>query len=195
MSLRTAQQLFVYEGRSTTPAEFVSYWSTLYEDPREALYVDNIGLPLTPDRVRNLFIWKNGGVPSAAKSQSIETNYINRIAEVERLPLNTTASDFLDRFALGGAIWRIFWLHCWQPERFPIYDVHVHRAMTIIEDAKADELNRFNDKKKVTLYLERYLGFCERFQGIAQRQVDRALWTFGKFIRDHPPIIDAWLKS
>jgi hypothetical protein len=181
-------QLPIFQAAAASPAEFVSFWSLLYRDPREALYDESIGHPLTPDRVRNLYIWKNGGPLSAGKLKSIESNYVSRIPETEGLPAELSPRAFLDRFTAGGAIWRIFWLHCWQPDRFPIYDVHVHRAMAVIETGRPEELDRIDDREKVTLYLNRYLAFCERFRSLNQRHVDRALWTFGKFIRDYAPL-------
>ena len=99
------------------------------------------------------------------------------------MPKDTSAETFLAQFATGGVIWRIFWLHCWQPDRFPIYDQHVHRAMMLIEDREPDDLAAKDDKRKIRLYLDRYLPFHRRFAGSDQRSVDRALWAFGKFIK------------
>jgi len=35
---------------------------------------------------------------------------------------------------------------------------------------------------KVRAYLEEYRPFFDRFAGCERRQVDRALWSFGKFL-------------
>lgn len=173
--------LLVFQTKSVTPKDFVSYWSFLYNDPREHMYENNISKPFTPESIEKLYIWKNGSILAPLKKASVKKNYINRIDEVEKLPLNTTAEAFLECFSEGGAIWRIFWLHCWQPDRFPIYDMHVHRAMALIENQAIREIENLNDKKKIVLYLDYYLPFIERFAGIHHRDVDRALWAFGKF--------------
>ncbi len=168
-----------------SPTDFAAYWSDLYHDPREELYLENIGKPLTPNRVRALYLWKNGGKLSKIKGQSVEQNYIQRIKEAETLPLDTPAANFLDAFSDGGAIWRLFWLHCWQPNRYPIYDQHVHRAMTFIEQEKAEELNDCNDKEKISMYLNQFLPFSRKFKSIQPRTVDRALWAYGKFLKTY----------
>jgi hypothetical protein len=177
-------ELVIYRPAAATAAEFVSFWSPRYQDPREDLYTLNVDHPPTPERVMALFFWKNGGALSARKRRSVEENYIARAEELAKLPRDLPASAFLDRFPAGGAIWRIFWLHCWQPHRFPIFDLHVHRAMRFIQDAVIEELDEVaDDRAKVRLYLDHYLPFHGRFAGLGHRETDRALWTFGKFIK------------
>ena len=183
MAATASIRLTTYRPHRASPGEFVDFWSALYHDPRESLYVNNIGKPPTAEAVTKLFVWKNGGKLSRLKQRSVERNFIDRIGELQGFPKDTSAETFLARFATGGAIWRIFWLHCWQPDRFPIYDQHVHRAMMLIEDREPDELAAKDDKRKIRLYLDRYLPFHRRFAGSDQRSVDRALWAFGKFIK------------
>ena len=183
MAAAASIRLTTYRPHRASPGEFVDFWSALYEDPREDLYAKSIKRPLTPKRVGPLFIWKNGGKLSKPKQRSVEHNFIARLDELHDLPKDTPAETFLARFATGGVIWRIFWLHCWQPDRFPIYDQHVHRAMMLIEDREPDELSAKDDRRKIRLYLDRYLTFHRRFAGSDQRSVDRALWAFGKFIK------------
>ena len=111
---------------------FVQYWSAEYDYATDSdLYTPHIGKQLTPETVRELFLWKNGSKLSVAKQQSVEQNYVGRLQELFDLSMDTPPAEFLKTFG-GGAIWRIFWLHCWQPSRYPIYDQHVHRAMTFI---------------------------------------------------------------
>ncbi len=175
-------RLITYKPQVSQLADFVSFWGRQYSYKLEHLYIDNIGLPLTSDRVHQLYKWKNGSKLATPKWQSIENNYVAQIAKVKALPLTNDAASFLKEFPSGGAIWRIFWLHCWQPNRFPIYDQHVHRAMSFIENQKIEEIPE-KDSDKVQAYLVRYLPFHHRFQGIDQRSVDKALWSYGKFIK------------
>lgn len=181
-----AKQLVVLSTQVATPIDFVSYWSRLYRDPREELYDVGIQRPLTAEKVRALYIWKNGGPLSKRKAESVEKNFIALLPDALALdPVHTSAESFLNRFQSGGAIWRIFWLHCWSPERFPIFDVHVHRVMVRLEEAELSELARYDDKKKVDIYLKRYLPFFRQFSGVSTRAFDRACWTLGKFLRDY----------
>ena len=122
--------------------EFVRYWASQYLDTNERLYVEHIEQPLTADTVRALFQWKNGGMLSVLKQRSVETNYIARLDELARLPSDLDGAEFLRLWPRGGAIWRIFWLHCWQPKRFPIYDQHVYRAATSLSDIKFPRTDR-----------------------------------------------------
>jgi len=119
---------------------------------------------------------------SAAKHLSVEQNYVAHIAKVSGFPQTTSAASFLEAFPSGGAIWRIFWLHCWQPSRFPIYDQHVHRAMVFIEKQQLEEIPE-RGTEKVQQYLDRYLPFHQRFQNINQRSLDKALWSYGRFLK------------
>lgn len=176
--------LTTYTANRATKADFVAFWECQYDYPQEHLYTENIGQPLTADRVHHLFEWKNGYRLSALKHRSVEKNYIAHIKELQALPHHTDAAGFLTHFALGGAIWRIFWLHCWQPNRFPIYDQHVHRAMRFIETQQIEEIPTTDDRK-VQEYLHRYLPFHQEFQNLNQRSVDKSLWSFGKFIKEN----------
>lgn len=165
------------------PAEFVRFWDELYDYPREDLYDDNIGKPLTPERVRALFLWKNGGKLPGRTRASIESNFVQRIDEVSELHRATEPAEFLERFNEGGAIFRIYWLHLWQPDRYPMLDQHVYRAMRLIQTGQAREIPS-HDPKKIAIYLEEYLPFLNtRFGELDSRQVDRALWACGKTMK------------
>jgi hypothetical protein len=121
---------FVLTRRIVSPQEFVCRWEQLYAYSREELYDGNIGRPLTPARIAELFEWKNGGPLARQKAASVRRNYIDRLPELRRLNPTTPPDLFLQVFSQGGAISRIYWLHLWRPDRYPIYDQHVHRAMT-----------------------------------------------------------------
>ncbi len=180
------KSLIILTGTQATPSEFVDFWEQGYYDPNESLYTNNINAPRTPEVVETLFRWKVDRLFNKNLTR-IHKNFISRLNEVATLPLETTPEDFLSRFSNGGAIWRIFWLHCWS-QRFPLYDQNVHRAMTFIEDGSEEELEGYADKEKIEFYLKRYLPFVQQFNGIDGRRVDRALFAFGKFLKEwHPP--------
>lgn len=172
----------VLEARTESESAFVDFWSSVYSYP--SLDDQHPLRPLTADMVRSLFKWKNGSVLSAAKQASVERNFVARLDEINRMTIDTPASEFLARFASGGAIWRIFMLHCWQPTRFPIYDQHVHRAMCHILGQEVQELTSFRDDGKVGNYVSRYMPFFARFADPDRSRIDRALWQFGKTMKN-----------
>lgn len=176
--------LFVYDHRDCSLVEFVSFWSKQYQDPRERLYEENIGRPFTPTSIHALYEWKNGDPLSDKKRASVERNYVNRRHELGALPTDLDASGFLSAFPVGGAIWRIFWLHCWKPNRFPIFDQHVHRAMAVLQDRARLELPAA-DSAKIGIYAREYMPFHAGLmkEHLDPRNLDRALWAVGKFVR------------
>ncbi|HEY1660107.1 MAG TPA: hypothetical protein VGG14_17280 [Candidatus Sulfotelmatobacter sp.] len=201
----TMQGLFICEAVASEKEPFIEFWAGQYRYELEHLYETNISIkPFTDDAIGNLYEWKNGRKLSEKKKQSVEGNYIahkehdlvKRAAEFVPTgsPADTAnlAKEFLSHFSKGGAIWRIFWLHCCN-QRFPIYDQHVHRAMVFIEEGRIEELDDFSDEK-IELYLTKYLEFHARFPG-DQRKVDKALVTFGRFLKEWSAIAAASLKA
>ena len=177
--------LTTYKSVCAQPAEFVHFWSAQYDYTLDRLYEENIGRPMTSDKVFALFEWKNGSRLSDKKRMSVQRNYVDRLGELQDLPANVGAEEFLGVFSRGGAIWRIFWLHCNYPDRFPIYDQHVHRAMTCILDQRVVEIPR-TDNAKIVQYTTRYISFYNEFGGIGDRRaIDRALWAYGKFLKGY----------
>jgi len=175
--------MIIYQPLQATPQQFFEFWSLRYQDKQEHLYLSNIGKDLSMQRILDLYQWKNGTPLSARKLTSVLENFVRRSVELAQLPPDINANDFLLHFKNGGAIWRIFWLHCWQPNRFPIYDQHVHRAMTFIRNGVSEEIPQY-DPRKIQTYLDIYLPFHAQFSGIDGRAVDKALWAFGKFINE-----------
>ncbi|MBC7772467.1 MAG: hypothetical protein H7210_08245 [Pyrinomonadaceae bacterium] len=188
MQSKSPGQFITFEPRPASPAEFVDFWSARYDDGKydESIYLRHISAPLTPGSICELFRWKNGTPLSAGKKASLSRNFVERLSELSKLSSATSAEEFLSFFSEGGAVWRIFWLHCWQHERFPIYDQHVHRAMAYVLTGTSEEAPAANSRK-VRAYLDRYLPFLQRFRTLPPRQVDRALWTFGKYLKDWMP--------
>lgn len=132
--------MLIYQTAGANEAQFVVFWCLRYGYAEEKLYTDNIGQELTEQRILSLFRWKNGTPLSQRKQASVLRNFVCRQKELAQFQPNAEAAEFLGHFTGGGAIWRIFWLHCWQPERFPIYDQHVHRAMEFIQQGILEEI-------------------------------------------------------
>ncbi|MGA9851714.1 MAG: hypothetical protein WBR15_02135 [Gammaproteobacteria bacterium] len=175
--------MIIYQPLTANIHQFVEFWSPRYRYPEENLYEENIGRELTQRRILDLYRWKNGTRLSARKRDSVLHNFVRRRRELAHLELTEYVNVLLrDIFTDGGAIWRIFWLHCWQSLRFPIYDQHVHRAMTFIQTGVAMEISNY-DPRTINSYITSYMPFHATFAGIDGRDVDKALWAFGKFIK------------
>jgi hypothetical protein len=183
--------MLIYKPFHANSTEFVEFWRRVYgdDDTEERLYDANIGRELTEHRILELFQWKNGRRLSKRKEASVRRNFIERARELDHLQPDQHTDELLAHFPEGGVIFRIFWLHCWQPLRFPIYDQHVYRAMAFIQNGAPEEIP-MDDAPKIASYIHRYLPFHGTFDGIdsqsVDRTVDKALWAFGKFLMENP---------
>jgi hypothetical protein len=164
---------------------FVDFWAAQYTDDDDDFYYANVDKELTEPRILEWFEWKNGTRLSETKRKSVLRNFVERRSELAHIAQDETPSNLLARFSEGGVIWRIFWLHCWQPARFPIYDRYVHRAMRFIQTTAREEIPT-KDPDKIRAYIDDYMPFHDKFKDFKDREVDRALWAFGKFIGENP---------
>jgi hypothetical protein len=173
-------QLPIFREAFVSKSEFISLWSRQYSYENEHLYDDNIGKELIEDRIWALFQWKNGGPLSKKKQVSVKENFINEKVEIPHNLDNFDLLTYLNK--PGGAIWRIFWLHCNRPNIYPIYDQHVHRSMAKLNALNPIEIPPQN-KVKVEMYINRYLPFWTEFLEFSSKKVDEALWSYGKFLK------------
>jgi len=182
----------VVQKEQFNPEEFVRQWSSLYQYDQEGLYEANITGPLTPEKVELLFKWKNG-MPIAEKKMQSVRQFIKGLCVLNGPDFNPAADEFLnERFREGGAIWRIFFLHCWKPDTYPIFDQHVYRAMCFIEQDEIREIPT-HENEKIKIYLNRYCDFIQtqfaNYQpantssSVRLKKIDESLVTFGRFIK------------
>jgi len=180
-------KLWTLGRQATRAADFVRYWSAIYDYDDDETYTSIIGKPLTKRRLMALFRWKNGGKISASKTASIERNYVPNIGKGKS---EDDVWALVHKGAPYGAVWNIFFAHCLMPSKFPIYDQHVHRAMTYLQEGVPSEIPT-RKQAVIKSYRGRYVPFYESFKGSVPRSVDRALWAFGKFIKANPCITHA----
>ena len=176
--------LIVYQPVCADKKAFIDFWAARYRGYDEEFYHANVGQPLTEARILAWFTWKNGTPLSEAKRKSVMMNFVARRSELEEVGQDETTSELLSRFSEGGVIWRIFFLHCWRPDRFPIYDQHVHRAMRFIQAGVREEIPA-KDPAKIHAYLKDYIPFHAQFDGMDARHVGKGLWAFGKFLSEN----------
>jgi len=164
---------------ATDLAGFLAHWSSRYSYSAEYKYTNNIGRPLTKESLRELFEWKNGtgSVIADRKAKSIDTNYPLAFNGNER-------ERYLNHKSSGGAIWNIFFLHCLDPQTWPIFDQHTFRAMRYIQTGTILEIGS-TDKKKYEEYECQYIPFATSLRLIVddQRLIDKALFAFGQFLK------------
>ncbi|MDR3485871.1 MAG: hypothetical protein P4M05_13285 [Bradyrhizobium sp.] len=185
-------RLPIFRPATAAAADFVDFWAAHWRKQDRAnderLYEPNISKPFTAERVMALFEWKNQ-MPLAAKKRRTAEKIIERLADLAALPRDTSPEDFLDRFKHGRAIWRIFLLHCWShsygDRKYPIYDQHVHRAMSYICEHRIEEIGEWNDAKKIDAYLNKYVDFFQGFRGCEPQKADQALMVFGRFVKSY----------
>ena len=155
--------------------QFVNHWASKYFYPSEYRYDSNIGKSLTEKSRLELFEWKNGSSISKKKLASITKNY----------PLNFEGNQeqrYLNHKESGGAIWNIFYLHCLEHRKWPIFDQHTFRAMRYIQTGQITEIGNTN-KQKYESYKNEYLPFAQSLGNIEHRKLDKALFAFGQFLK------------
>jgi hypothetical protein len=129
---------------------------------------------------------------SCKKKRALKSKIIGRIEELKKLPNDTNPREFLTkRFKSVPSIWRIFLLHCWSGQKYPIFDQHVYRAMKYIKDEEVFE-GSLPESRRTKAYLDEYIEFYDSFRMRNNRNVDKALWAFGKFLSTVNP---AFLKA
>lgn len=164
-----------FEIASPDLASFLRHWASKYAYPLEEKYTLNIRKPLTTESLRELFEWKNGSKISKRKTQSIADNYGVSF-------LGDRRARYLSHKAEGGAIWNIFYLHCLDPDAWPIFDQHTFRAMKYMQTGKVVEIGS-TDKQRYAAYESEYIPFFNSFGVSDHRMLDKALFSYGKFLK------------
>jgi hypothetical protein len=143
---------------------------------------------LTPESARELFAWKamlmNSESIKAGKHPFVKTVICN-LDRFQSLQLNTPedANNFLtNELKNKGMIWKIFTLHIMYPERYPIFDQNVYRAMQYLQTGTIKEISSKNSDKQ-TSYITEYLPFYNAHGYYPDRKLDKALFSFGQFLK------------
>lgn len=175
-------KLKIPEWRNTDAIGFIKFWSDKYSYNLEHLYDNNIRQPLTEQRVWDLFKWKNGTEKIAKKKQqSIRTIYLPQLRQLPNLNDVNAGKTYLATLQ-GGAIWDIFWLHCLRPDLFPMFDQHTYRAMARINSLPLSEIPDVREQK-IGIYFDQFIPFLHQFGQVNQRSLDKALFTYGRFLK------------
>jgi hypothetical protein len=191
----TTNLFTIFERQSIANADaFVSYWKAQFEFQNMHLYTDNINeaeLDLT--NLYELYSWKNGMELSVPKQISV-TKISHHLPLINRFKNGgINEEEFENAFSKVSAIWKIFLRHIIRPDENPIFDQHVYRACRYLQDGEKIELEN-NNRLKEEEYFQRYIPFFwdvreQVNQRFTNKDIDEALWAFGKFISTYPKMV------
>ena len=165
--------------------EFISFWSKLYVYNNAVLYERIHNTTLSEDDLKDLYKWKNGMKLSQPKEKSLNTKIISKIEIVNNLRAasNFDLEYFLKEFKQVSVVWKVFLLHILKPNRFPIYDQHVHRAYRFINNQSSNGIKAsMNESVKLKFYFEEYYPFVRESKITNLKKMDEAFFAFGQFI-------------
>jgi len=175
---------------TNNPKVFINQWSQLYNYPLEKLYSERILLhEYTEEDIRQLFIWKNGTPLSIRKAESLQTKIICKIKLINDLKKQFRLELFRSEFSNVSAIWKIYLLHLIAPGLYPIFDQHVYRAYHYIQNQFISEIPSSNRQKEID-YFDNYVYFFRKLEKLSNspsKNIDEALWAFGKFLKSFTP--------
>ncbi len=170
--------------------KFIDYWAKLYklnsDFDKEMLYTETIGkTQFTDSDINKLFKWKNQMKLSDKKQKSLNDKILSKIDFINNLKQSDEIKkdEFLEHFKPVSAVWKLFLLHTIKPEKYPIYDQHVHRCYNIIKGLPFDTINaELKEKVKIEFYFNDYLPFIQEVsKKIEMKKIDEALVSFGQF--------------
>ena len=171
--------------QSASLETFISFWSKLYVYDNAVLYERIHNTTLSEDDLKDLYKWKNGMKLSQAKEKSLNTKIISKIDIVNNLRAasNFDLEYFLKEFKQVSVVWKVFLLHILKPNRFPIYDQHVHRAYRFINNQSSNGIKAsMNESVKLKFYFEEYYPFVRESKITDLKKMDEAFFAFGQFI-------------
>jgi hypothetical protein len=178
---------------SATTDDFIAFWCKQYRYKNEHLYSNNIQAKNWEKKnILELFEWKNGTPLSAKKEKSVQA-IIADLPTIHELRRNWNRELFDQKFNIRTAVWKIFLMHIIQPVKFPIFDMHVFRAYNYLMKLEGKELKQYTEPEKYTLYESKYLLFyneIEKNTSHTAKEIDKALWAFGKFISLYPDMLN-----
>jgi hypothetical protein len=180
---------YILKKQEADPTDFVEFWAKCYDDKEEPTYRKHIKRPLTQESIRALLAWKAMSITRKsinAGAHPFVKAVICNLDRFQSITLETPkdADNFLTNELNGkGMIWKIFTLHILHPDKYPIFDQHVYRAMVYLKTGKLEEISK-NPEEKQSKYIEEYLHFYnEEHDYYEDRMLDKALFSFGQFLK------------
>lgn len=172
---------------STNIQEFINFWSKQYAYTNEKTYYNSITKKIFQlNDIQNLYIWKNGMKLSVLKQKYLDTKIKAKLSIINtfKANVNIDVEAFKKEFKGVSAVWKIFLLHSIKPNKYPIYDQHIHRAFLYIhsEDWSNISNDTITNKNKEQFYFERYVPFVNSINYSDLKKLDEAFFAFGQFL-------------
>jgi|TARA_R100000501_G_C2616568_1_gene110088 hypothetical protein len=177
----------IYKQSENSLILFINTWANLYSFSSEAIYKTSISKKtLTKTDIQNLYVWKNGMPLSVLKQKSLDTKIKTKLSKINAFK-NDAVIDirlFRKEFKSLSTVWKIFLLHIINPNKYPIYDQHIHRAFLFIHNEDWSNISNtsINNKAKEEFYFNRYLPFIEKQNIQDIKKLDEAFFAFGQFL-------------
>jgi hypothetical protein len=172
---------------------FVKYWSGLNDYPGYATYKSAVTKSeISKKELRLLFEWKNSTDLNSKKEKSFLSHVLQHDELINELKKKFDQKKFEKTFGKMSAVWQIFLLHILQPYDCPMFDKHVYRAFRFIQKLEKKRLPS-SQSERLTIFHEQYRPFflemCKLANGSDVFDIDNALWTFGKMIKEYPGLV------
>lgn len=172
---------------------FVKCWSSLYIYPKYDLYKSTVKKPeFSEGDLLLLFEWKNGMALSTKKEKSFLNQVLQKEELIYELKEDFDQDKFEKSFGKMSAVWQIFLRHIIRPSDCPIFDQHVYRAFMFIQNQDEKPLP-FTQSAKLKIFHEQYCPFFLDMLELADDydhfEIDKALWTFGKMLKEYPGMV------
>jgi hypothetical protein len=183
------KSLFPFINNTVSKEEFLTFWSKRYFYKSKHDYESLMNQDISEVVLSALFEWKNGMNLSERKEHSFQNNILNQCEKIReyRKNLDLDAKELYDLLDKVSFVWRIFACHIARPEEYPIYDQNIHRSVLYIQgdDNWQNVTPSLNDQLKSDFYFNNYKKeFLPQFSDIPSRDIDRALFAFGRYLRD-----------
>ena len=179
--------------QAETANDFVKCWSGLYDYPGYKVYKSTVTKSdLSKKDIRLLFDWKSSTDLSSKKEKSYLSHVLQHDELINELKKKFDQKKFEKNFGKMSAVWQIFLLHILQPYDCPMFDKHVYRAFRFLQNLKKEPLPS-HQSERLKIFNEQYRPFflelCKLANGSDVFDIDKALWTFGKMIKEYPGLL------
>ncbi len=197
---------FILDFKIANMREFIQFWQGYYSEgkypEKDYLYHLKKDGTLTPEDLLYLLEWKNAN-PLSQKKQLIFENAKQNLDKLMKYrKLNRFKADhvhelysLVSEIVRAGLIWKIFLMHLARPDEFPIFDQHVYRAYFFLKSAEITD--RTFTKDDINLYRE-YFSYVTKLRNetsLDLRTIDKGLFAFGRFLKEHKEGITKTLKQ
>jgi len=197
---------FILDFKIVNMKEFIQFWQQYYSEStypeKEYLYHLKKDGSLTPEDLLYLLEWKNAK-PLSQKKQLIyekAKKNLDRLMKYRNLGRFKADHEFelyslVSEIVRTGLIWKIFLMHVARPDDFPLFDQHVYRSYYFLKNGEIIDRTLTEDDKN--LYQE-YFSYVTKIRddtSLDLRTIDKALFAFGKFLKEHKGGITKTLKA